>query len=109
MVLWKRVRNAHPLGWLAFLFVETSIPLDGLICILTNFLVETVMSIIEDGPQFPNRPKGTMEGPVSRYEVFAPVGPKQVHPRGWAGFGLKTGEGVHREGGRGEGKPSRRV
>ena len=51
----------------------------------------------------PGEPLG---GPVSRYEVFAPVGPKQVHHRGWAGFGLKTGEGVHREGGRGEGKPS---
>ena len=51
--MWKRVRNVHPLGWLAFLFVETSIPLDGLICILTNFLVETVMSIIEDGPEIP--------------------------------------------------------
>ena len=63
-------------------------------------------SIIEDGPQFPNRPKGTMGRPVSRYEVFAPVGPKQVHHRGWAGFGLKTCEGVHREGGRGEGNPS---
>ena len=41
--------NAHPLGWLDFAFVETPIPLDGLICILTNFLVETMMSIIEDG------------------------------------------------------------
>ena len=29
--------NAHPLGWLDFAFVETPIPLDGLICILTNF------------------------------------------------------------------------
>ena len=68
------------------------------------------MPIIEDGSemdnQFPNRPKGTMEGPVSRYEVFALFGPKQVHPRGWAGFGLKASEGVHRERGRGEGKLS---
>ena len=41
-----------------------------------------------------------------KHEVFASVGPKRVHPRGWTGFDMKTGEGVHREGSRGEGKPS---
>ena len=64
-----------------------------------------IRSIIEDGPQFPNRPKGTPGRPGERYVVFAFFGPKQVHPRGWAECGLKTHEGVHREGGRGEGKP----
>ena len=35
--------NAHPFGWLDFAFVETPIPLDGLICILMNWhgFVET--------------------------------------------------------------------
>ena len=51
-------------------------------------------------------PKGAPEETLLRYEVFAFFGPKQVHPRGWTGFGWKTSEGVHREGGRGEGKPS---
>ena len=71
-------------------------------------LFENMKFIAWDGPEFPNHPKKTPGGTLSKHEVFAPVGPKQVHPRGWAGFGLKTGEGVHREGGRGEGKPSRR-
>ena len=80
------------------------------------------MSILGDGPDLPGKqnpahprgwtrnpqstPRDPLRGPVSRYEVFAFFGPKQVHPRGWTGFGWKTSEGVHREGGRGEGKPS---
>ena len=52
--------NAHPFGWLDFAFVETPIPLDGLICILTNFLVENMTLIIEDGPEIP---KSSQEDP----------------------------------------------
>ena len=72
--------NAHPLGWLDFAFVETPIPLDGLICILTNFLIETMMSIIEDGSEMdhkcPNHPKGTTEGPCAKHEGFCTFRPE---------------------------------
>ena len=53
----------------------------------------------------PNHPKGTPGRTLKKHEVFASVGPKQVHHQGWGGSGLKTPEGVHREGGRGRVNP----
>ena len=80
---------------------KTSILEDG-----PDWLERKIRFIIEDEAKVPKHPKGTPEETRLGYEVFASVGPKRVHPRGWTGFDMKTGEGVHREGGRGESKPS---
>ena len=90
------------MGW----FCVSDAPHGWFDIIVMNMRFENMMLIVGDGPQCPNHPKWTPGGTLSKHEVFAPFGPKRVHPQGWAGFGLKTREGVHREGGRGEGKPS---
>ena len=75
---------------------KTSILEDG-----PDWLERKIQFIIEDGPKVLKASQGDPWKDPKKHEVFAPFGPKQVHPRGWTGFGWKTSEGVHREGGRG--------
>ena len=95
--------QVHPRGWTGFgwnVKSSSSLKMDRI-----GWNVKSSSSSRMD-PKCPKHPKGTPGGTLKKHVVFAPFGPKQVHPRGWTGFGLKTREGVHREGGGGEGLPS---